>query len=597
MSEQSSETRRSWLDWLIAAFLFFGTAAVVVWQNSRVGVLWDISYILENAFRISVGDVPYRDFPFPYAPLTFLTQAAIIRLTGAAFWHHILYCAIVGGIASALTWRILLNLFRETIPAARLAAFLLASPLTILGIYCIFPHPFYDPDCTFVILLCILFLLHLERKGFPPKRTFFVGILLVVPVFVKQNTGLAFLAAVIPAILMLVGINIWRRKPFVRGYIILIGGAFAGLAAALALVHLTAGLENYRHWTIEFAAARRTPPLADMLAVYQDPTLLIWVALLAGGAILLRLKVAENRLLSFISIFLMSAPFAWSVFYLFLDADASERAERLFAVFPFVIIVSFAFAVFAFWRRGGIASVLPFVLIATIHGAFLSQQLWGSTYALWSLLIILIASTIVNLFEFSKTQSASAIALFAATVAAALAISGAFYVYSNERLDYANLSEGDLVNSQLPQLKGLSVRGSFLPDFEELVNYADKEIPAEDGILMLPGEDLFYYTTGRRPRFPVLMFDRTVNPYSSEEILEQARRRDIRWLIVKNELQLDEEPFEDKKHLLELLRQDFRHVESLNNYEIYKRKTPGAAEAEADSDEPDGDDSDDTPNN
>ena len=71
-----------WRDWMAALLLFLATAAVVVWQNSRLGVLWDLSYILENSYRVSLGDVPYRDFPLPYAPLTFLTQAALIKLTG-----------------------------------------------------------------------------------------------------------------------------------------------------------------------------------------------------------------------------------------------------------------------------------------------------------------------------------------------------------------------------------------------------------------------------------------------------------------------------------------------------------------------------------
>ena len=74
-----------------AAVLFVASAATVVWQNTRFVVLWDVSYILENATRIAAGDVPYRDFPFPYAPLTFLTQAAIIRIFGRAYWHHIAY--------------------------------------------------------------------------------------------------------------------------------------------------------------------------------------------------------------------------------------------------------------------------------------------------------------------------------------------------------------------------------------------------------------------------------------------------------------------------------------------------------------------------
>ena len=80
-------------DLLTGAFLFVATAAFVLWQNTHLTVLWDLSYILENATRISLGQVPYRDFPFPYAPATFLVQAAIIKLFGRVVLHHYLYAA------------------------------------------------------------------------------------------------------------------------------------------------------------------------------------------------------------------------------------------------------------------------------------------------------------------------------------------------------------------------------------------------------------------------------------------------------------------------------------------------------------------------
>src|SRR5438552_7049743 len=155
---------RKWLDWLVALLLALASAGVVFWQNSRLAVLWDLSYVLENSYRISLGDIPYRDFPFPYPPLTFLIQAAIIKLAGRVFWHHIVYCALMGGLATVLTWRILLNLLREEVIHARLVAFLLSLPLIVLGTYCIYPHPFYYPDCTFAILLSVFLLQRLERN-------------------------------------------------------------------------------------------------------------------------------------------------------------------------------------------------------------------------------------------------------------------------------------------------------------------------------------------------------------------------------------------------------------------------------------------------
>ena len=589
-----------WYDWPAALLLFAASAAVVVWQNSRLGVLWDASYILENAYRISLGDVPYRDFPFPYAPLTFLTQAAVIKLTGRVFWHHIVYSAAVGGLSAVLAWRVILNCLRGGVTHARLVAYLLSAPLVVLGIYSIFPHPFYDPDCTFAVLACVLLLQLAERKGFPPTLTLLAGAALVIPLFVKQNTGLAFLLSACAALAALFLIEAFRRRA-VRGYVWLLAGMVVGLAAALLMIQLTAGLDNYVRWTVRFAAARRTPPLADMLQMYENRLLPCWLAATALGALLLRLnRDRGRRVLALASACLMSLPFAWAVVYLFIDSDASEQAERLVDVWPFVLLVCFVLALLGLRRRAGIALVLPFVLVATAHGAFLSQQLWGSTYGLWPLLSVLVACALTTPFgPLSKERGGRSSAWFvvplAALVAASLLAAGGRYVWTHERLDYANVSEGEMARPTLPALKGLSVRGSWIPDFEELVAYTEREIPRDEGILMLPGEDLFYYATGRRPRFPVLMFDRTVNPYSPEEVVELARARDIRWLVVKEDLQLDDDQVEeDRDRMLELLKQDFKQVESLNNYRIYRRRT--SAE-DQDEDEDEGDDSEDDSDN
>ena len=150
MAENSSELKpRWWWEFGVAALLFLATAAVVVWQNSRLGVLWDLSYILENSNRISLGDLPYRDFPFPYAPLTFMVQAAIIKLTGRVFWHHIVYCAIIGGLGTVVTWRIVLCLLRIRFRMAYCLP--LCWVVWPIGNLLHLSASLYDPDSTFVI--------------------------------------------------------------------------------------------------------------------------------------------------------------------------------------------------------------------------------------------------------------------------------------------------------------------------------------------------------------------------------------------------------------------------------------------------------------
>jgi len=82
----------------------------------------------------------------------------------------------------------------------------------------------------------------------------------------------------------------------------------------------------------------------------------------------------------------------------------------------------------------------------------------------------------------------------------------------------------------------------------------------------------------------VLMFDHTVNPYTPEEILKLARDRNIRWLIIKQNMQDEDEQIEhESDRLTEVLEQEFEQIESLKNYEIYRRM-----DHEKEDDQPDG---------
>jgi hypothetical protein len=527
-----------------------------------------VSFVLENAYRISLGQVPYRDFPFAYPPLAYVTQAALIKSTGTVFWHHVAYAAVVGGLGTLLTWRIVLRLLHGSLDQPRLAAFLLGAPLVVLGIYCIWPAPGYDGDCTFAVLASLLLLLYAEEKGFPPLLSFLAGMAMVVPPFVKQNTGLAFLGSATIAIMALLVID-RRRAGLARGYGAILCGMAAGLALAAVLIHATAGLGNYLHWTMQFAAARRIPPMSLLLSGFDNRLLLWWLAASIAGVILLLIPWT-NRSVTILGAILLSVPFLWISACLLTERDAAETAKCLLTLWPFLLIVSFVISVSAARQRRGVALMAPFIVITTAIGALLAQGVWGSTYALWPLAIVLIASALAALANWTKHRPAvGMIILFA--VALSLLISGAQYVWTHERLNYAKGMDGRPERSALPALRGLTVRGAWLAQFDELAAYTKAEIPAEDGLLIFPGEDLFYYATGREPRFPVLMFDESGNPYSPEEIALAARTNDIRWLVVKRELQLMQSDWvDDPQRLLELLHRECKKTEELSNYDVYR---------------------------
>ena len=89
----------------------------------------------------------------------------------------------------------------------------------------------------------------------------------------------------------------------------------------------------------------------------------------------------------------------------------------------------------------------------------MSQQLWGSTYAIWSLFIILAAASLVSLHFLHKTPSPWFTLTFSLTFSVSLLIAGGAYVWSHEQLDYAKLDQGRLFRGTLPELKGLAARG------------------------------------------------------------------------------------------------------------------------------------------
>jgi hypothetical protein len=591
---KSSQTQDRWSirDLFAASGLFLASAAVVLWQNAHLAILWDASYTLDTSVRIALGQMPYRDFPLAHAPLTFLIQAAIIRLTGRVFFHHVLYAAIVGGLSTVLAWRIVLETLRGRLRSAWPVSLLLAAPLTVVGIYSILPFPSYDCDCAFSILVAILLLQRLPEDSAATStscparalpRSFIAGAVLTLPLFFKQNIGLPLLVAALALILLLLIARQLRRRPALHGapaaLAAIIAGAVSTLLAASLLLHFTAGLGNYLHWTMQFAAERRMPGLQQMLAVYAESSLLWWIPCVAVALALVLSCLGKTLWARLVALGLLSAPFVWTLAGLLLSADADDRASSLLALWPLLLVLSGALTLYNLFCNLRLRSVLPAILLTAINGTLLSQQLWGSTYAIWPLLVLLIAEMIVFLASMESAATVAEVAsrtpflapALAAIISATLILCGGLYTVSEERLSYAQLPEGPVMHSAVPALRGMAVSGPFLPDFEELLRFAANEIPVSDGLILIPGEDPFYFVTGRVPQFPVLLFDNATDPYSPAQLVEQARCRNIRWLIVKREMQMKENPTPQHEAVLKALQQVFLPYRRLGSYGVYRR--------------------------
>ena len=269
----------------------------------------------------------------------------------------------------------------------------------------------------------------------------------------------------------------------------------------------------------------------------------------------------------------MAAPFLFVVAALFIYDDADERGDSLLALWPMLLVLAAALTIVNLLRlrsETSLRAFLPLLLIAAIHGTFMSQQLWGSTYGIWPLLALLVA----ELLAFVEGRAAPRwfVPGLAALVSVTLLVCGGFYTASEERLSYAYLPDGPAAHSAFPELAGLATPGPYLGEIDELLRYAQANIPFDDGIVLIPGEEPFYFASGRVPRFPVPFFDPTIDPYSPAEIVSLVRSRDIRWLIVKRDVQTKEDPTPQREELMRALMAEFRISAQLSGYDVYRRR-------------------------
>src|SRR5262249_38047412 len=162
----------------------------------------------------------------------------------------IVYCSVINGMSTVLTWRIMVKVLREAGMAARWLAIALTFPLIPLGIYSVFPHPFYDPDCTFAILLAIYLL---QRADAPTVRNrarflpifwpLIAGALLVLPLFVKQNAGLPFVASVLVCLVLQI-VPARERRRFLRQNGLTLLAAVVAFVLAFRWINWAAGIKT-----------------------------------------------------------------------------------------------------------------------------------------------------------------------------------------------------------------------------------------------------------------------------------------------------------------------------------------------------------------
>jgi hypothetical protein len=541
---------------VIPAALFVASGLFVVWRASQVGVLVDLGYVVNIATRIALGDVPYLQFPLAQAPGEFLLQAALIKAFGPHYGVQIAYAAIVGGLATALTYLIARRLLAGAVAAPRALAAVLAIPLIPLGIYAILPNPFYDPDACFAALAGIAAVL--AARDHPTRvRWFLAGALLTIPVLIKQNIGGAYLVSV----LVVLAAEALQRQAARAHFRQCLGGVAAALGVELLVLQLVVGLDSYVQWAWTFAMSGRGVSLGR-IREFADPRV-IWPGVLLLLLVILGRSVpARARGPLFVAG--LCVPVIASAFAPTLLVSVPE-------MFPPLLLAACGLAV-ARTARGGARFdlLLPLVLTATTLGTLQSQGLAGSSFGIFPFLVLAIAALVRDLAFFLPVppRLAPSAGLVLALI---LTVAGAGYTAENVRLRFIDVNaEGPVNGSTFPSLVGLSARGPYLGELDAILFWMRDHVAPDESFVFLPGEDPAFFALNRKPALPSVYFYDVATPYTPAEIAGFAERAGLRWVFVKDKLQLtDVPPLEDE--LVARLTGGATLVTTIGPYRVFRR--------------------------
>lgn len=201
------------------------------WTGHRGLFLLDQSVVFDGGWRISQGEIPYRDLLSPFGPVTFYVQALFFRLFGVNWTAMVAAAALLntlGALSAMRTVRLLTAAPQWT------AAF------TGLLVAATFQAPFgtlwIEQTALFFNLLALQALAEsLAAHGAAPRIAWLAaaGALQSLAIFSKQNFGFFFAP-------VLVFILAWAHWPGLRRVAQALAAFTAGLAAtagvALALI-------------------------------------------------------------------------------------------------------------------------------------------------------------------------------------------------------------------------------------------------------------------------------------------------------------------------------------------------------------------------
>lgn len=520
MLNQSSKLN-SFKKGLLVISTFFAFSLTII-NSSRIFSLWDFSNYSDIAMRILEGQVPYLDFPLYTQPGTFFELATFLWLFGNNI-ISIYLIIFIKILIYNLIWLKILDKIGIDLKIYGLVFLIISftSPWFIV------PQPTYDADLAFAIIASFYLLYNLDYFKFK-VQSIITFVTVLSPFWYKQTSGMAWIA--------LVTIYLILQKKysliFLSYFYLFIVVIFSSVLFSQEIISKWFINVIIRPFSIRLNDGRNLNTLLN--DILNITSFLLPVIFFFAALFLLSLRFKN---LNFYRYLILYSPIILiSRFLIYFNFDY-YRINWQFILESIVIwnfiIILVNFVIFG-WKVKFIFYQL--LLFVTCFANSLSQGISGSSYAFWSiyLLIYLINFKLLQIKNWNnleKTYRLSAIFIFSSFI---LYLPILFYGFSLERMNFLRFDENVHTYSKL--YLWIGTPGHYLKESETGISLFEK-YKLKGNTAVWPGEDPVSFFSKKIPDTNVSVSDITTNPeYDSvEKWLDES---DIKYVILKTRLQL-----------------------------------------------------------
>ena len=174
--------KKTSLNYLLTASYFLALSiAAPFWQWIDNLAIFDLNYFVANSNRISMGEIPYKDFILVLPPTTYLIQASIFKVFGNNIFSIIIPSIIMNFITSFFLFNHLI-----TNKITKKISILISSLYVLCSGFTLFPWLHYD---NFIFLIILIYLI---RYFYHKQNIYLDCLLLIICITTKQNIGIVF---------------------------------------------------------------------------------------------------------------------------------------------------------------------------------------------------------------------------------------------------------------------------------------------------------------------------------------------------------------------------------------------------------------------